>query len=315
MTLVDRVAHRLKLRDLRLFEAVVRSKSMARAAAHLNLTQPAVSKAVSELEHILGVRLLERSRQGIEPTAHGLALLKSGVAIFDDLRQGVQEIEFLSDPTAGELRIGAIGPVIGGLLPITLDRISRRYPRIVFHVSMTGTTRDLRERNIDLLLGRVSAARNEEDIAREALFAEPMVVAVGSRHPLARRRTLALADLVDELWTLPRHDTVIGEFIQELFQRIGLQVPPASIICNSIEMQHELLMTGRFVALIPRSVLRFSSRRKSIKVLPVGLPGDLTLRLSPIGVLTLKKRTLSLVAQLFLRTIREIARTTARQAA
>jgi len=315
MTLVDRVAHRLKLRDLRLFDAVVRSRSMARAAAHLHLTQPAVSKAVSELEHILGVRLLERSRQGIEPTPHGLALLRSGVAIFDDLRQGVQEIEFLSDPTSGELRIGAIGPVIGGLLPIALDRISRRYPRIVFHVSMTGTTRDLRERNIDLLLGRVSAARNEEDIAREVLFDEPMSVAVGSRHRLARRRKVALSDLVDDLWTLPRHDTVIGEFIQELFQRTGLQIPPATIICNPIEMQHELLMTGRFMALIPRSVLRFSSRRGSITVLPVELPSDLVSRLSPLGILTLKKRTLSPVAQLFLRTIREIARTKRSQAA
>jgi DNA-binding transcriptional LysR family regulator len=309
MTLVDRVAHRLKLRDLRLFEAVVRSKSMARAAAHLNLTQPAVSKAVSELEHILGVRLLERSRQGIEPTPHGLALLRSGVAIFDDLRQGMQEIEFLSDPTTGDLRIGAIGPVIGGLLPITLDRLSRRYPRIVFHVSMTGTIRDLRERNVDLLLGRVSAARNEEDIAREVLFAEPMVVAVGSRHPLARRRKLALADLVDELWVLPRNDTVIGEFMQELFEKIGLHAPPATVVCNSLEMQHELLMNGRFVALIPASVLRFSSKRKSIKVLPVELPGDLTSRLSPLGVLTLKKRALSPVAQLFLEAIREIPRT------
>src|SRR5262249_15126367 len=100
MTTIDRVAHRLKLRDLRLLDAVVRSKSMARAASQLDLTQPAVSKAISELEHMLGVRLLDRSRQGIEPTPHGRALLRRGTAIFDELRQGVSELAVLSAPTA-----------------------------------------------------------------------------------------------------------------------------------------------------------------------------------------------------------------------
>lgn len=129
MNTIDRVAHRLKLRDLRLLDAVVRSKSMARAAAQLNLTQPAVSKAVSELEHMLGVRLLDRSRQGIEPTPHGRALLRRGAAIFDELRQGVSELEFLSDPTAGEVRVATSEPIAAGLLPIVIGRLSQRYPR------------------------------------------------------------------------------------------------------------------------------------------------------------------------------------------
>ena len=117
MALIDRVAHRLKLRDLRLLQAVVQWQSMAKAAAHLNLTQPAVSKAISELEYTLGVRLLDRSRQGIEPTAHGRALIKRGIAIFDELRQGVSEIEYLSDPTAGEVRVAASIVMAAGILP------------------------------------------------------------------------------------------------------------------------------------------------------------------------------------------------------
>ncbi len=168
MELIDRVAHRLKLRDLRLLDAVVRSKSMARAAAQLNVTQPAVSKAISELEHMLGVRLLDRSRQGIEPTPHGRALLKSGVAIFDDLRQGVREIEFLSDPTAGELRISASAPMIAGMLPVILNRISRRHPRIVFQVTYYAAgshqARELRERNVDLSLGRLMGGGRKKTI-------------------------------------------------------------------------------------------------------------------------------------------------------
>src|SRR5580658_6116927 len=128
MDLTDRVAQRLKLRDLRLLDVVVRSKSMVRAAAQLNLSQPAVSKAISEMEQMLGVRLLDRSRQGIEPTSYGRALLKSGVAIFDDLRQGVREIEFLSDPTSGDVRIAATEPIAAGVLPAIVDGLSRDYP-------------------------------------------------------------------------------------------------------------------------------------------------------------------------------------------
>src|ERR1043165_3398659 len=107
MELIDRVAHRLKLRDLRLLDTVVRWGSMAKAANELNISQPAVSKAIAEMEHVLRVRLIDRGRQGVEPTPHGLALLRRGVAIYDELRQGVAEIENLSDPTVGEVRVAA----------------------------------------------------------------------------------------------------------------------------------------------------------------------------------------------------------------
>src|SRR5258705_12006492 len=118
MKLIDRGVHRLKLRDLRLLDVVVRSRSMAKASAQLNLTQPAVSKAVAEMEQMLGVRLVDRSRGGIAPTPHGRALLKRGTAIFDEPRQGVTENESLSDPTAGEVRISTSEPHAAGGGPI-----------------------------------------------------------------------------------------------------------------------------------------------------------------------------------------------------
>src|SRR5713226_5830508 len=113
MTVDDRVLRRLKLSDLRLFHAVVERGGMAKAAVHLNISQPAVSKAIAALEHTLGVRLLDRSPQGVEPTVYGRALLKGGIAVFDELKQSVKQIEFLADSTAGELRIGctAVHPI------------------------------------------------------------------------------------------------------------------------------------------------------------------------------------------------------------
>src|SRR5216684_7896347 len=123
MQWVDRVGRRLKLRDLHILLAVVQRGSMAKAAAALTISQPAVSKAIADMEHTLGLRLLDRSRNGIEPTAYGRALVRRGLAIFDELKQGVEELEFLADPTVGELRIGSTESMAGGVLSAVIDQL------------------------------------------------------------------------------------------------------------------------------------------------------------------------------------------------
>src|SRR6478672_2310493 len=107
MRLSERIGRRMKLQDLNVLMTVVEAGSMGRAAQRLNISQPAISRSIAELERALGVRLLDRHRQGIEATEYGRALLDCGVAVFDDLRQGVKNIEFLADPAAGEVRIGS----------------------------------------------------------------------------------------------------------------------------------------------------------------------------------------------------------------
>src|SRR4051794_28255672 len=102
MKVSDRIGPRIKLHDLHVLMAVVQAGSMGKAARLLNTSQSAISRSVAELEHAFGVRLLDRSRQGIEPTRYGRALLDSGAVVFDELRQGVKKIEFLTDPAVGE---------------------------------------------------------------------------------------------------------------------------------------------------------------------------------------------------------------------
>ena len=103
----DRIGRRLKLRDLHILMEVVQWRNMTKAAQHLAVSTPVVSKTIADMEQMLGVSLLDRTSKGVEPTIYGRALLNGGVTVFDELRQRVQEIEFLKDPTAGELRIGA----------------------------------------------------------------------------------------------------------------------------------------------------------------------------------------------------------------
>src|SRR3981189_1844893 len=137
MQLSDRIGRRLKLHDLHVLMAVVQAGSMNKAAALLHTTQPAVSRSVAELERMMGVRLLDRNAQGVEPTAYGRALLDGGKGVFDDLRQAVNSIEFLADPTAGEVRIGCSAHIAPNTVAPVIAQLSQRYPRIVFNVVST----------------------------------------------------------------------------------------------------------------------------------------------------------------------------------
>src|SRR5688572_9582099 len=102
-----RIGRRLRLRDLHILSTVVQWGSMAKAASHLAMSQPAVSEAIAKLEDALRVRLLDRTSRGIEPTLYARALLKRGHVVFDELRQGIRDIESLADPSAGEVRIAS----------------------------------------------------------------------------------------------------------------------------------------------------------------------------------------------------------------
>src|SRR6266436_3216443 len=163
----EHVGRRLRFRDLQVFFAVVQSGSMAKAASQLGLTQPAVSDIVAGLEHMFAVRLFDRNPRGVEPTIYGRALLKRGRAAFDELRQGLRDIAFLSDPTAGELRIGCPASVVSSMLSLAIEGFSRQYPRVVLHfdevTSPSTEFPSLRDRRHDLVLARIARPLVDEE--------------------------------------------------------------------------------------------------------------------------------------------------------
>jgi len=303
----DRIGLRLKLHDLHVLIAVAQAGSMGKAAALLNTTQPAVSRSIAKLEHSVGVRLLARNSQGIAPTEYGRALLDGGLAAFDDLRQAVKKIEFLVDPLAGEIRIGCTPILAATFVSAVADRLSRRYPRIVFHfvtAYLEPLRRELSQRNVDLLVVRRFAPAADEPVDFELLFDDSYVVAAGAQNQWTRRRGIKLADLASAPWTLPPRDSVIGALAMETFRAEGLDYPRTTVVSESPEVRASLLMTGRFVTIFPASVLGLLQTRSGIKVLPIKLPTDRV----PNVLVTGKNRTLSPVAQLFIEQARELAK-------
>ena len=313
MQLRDRIGRRLKLQDLHVLMAVVQAGSMRKAAAHLNTTQPSISRSIAELEDAVGVPLLDRNPHGVEPTTYGRALLDGGVAMFDDLRQAVKNIEFLADPEAGEVRIGSGHHHAPSFVSAVVERISRRYPRIVFRLVSTDTTGQLESelyaRNVDLLIARRWGSISDEQLSFEHLFDDPNFVVAGTQHPLARRRRIEPAEVVNELWTLPPPESPPGVAILQAFRACGLDYPRATVLAILPEVRMRFMATGRFLAIFPNSVLTASTTRPDYKVLPVAL----TLPHIPTGIVTLKNRTLSPVAKLFIEHAREVARPLAKR--
>jgi DNA-binding transcriptional LysR family regulator len=312
MERADRIRRRLKLRQLDILHAVVECGSMAKAAEQLAISQPVVSKAIAELEDTLGVRLVDRSPRGVEPTLYGHALLKRSIAIFNDLRTSVEELEFLADPTLGELRIGSSESVAAGMLCTIIDRLSRRHPRLTFEVTLGGGLADLQDRelrahNLDLIIGRLPRAI-PEDMDAEILYREKVFVVAGMRSPLARRRKIELAELINEPWCLPALETFPWSLIADSFRATGLEPPRSIVTARSILLQNGLLATGRFITILPGAMLHFSTKSLLLKILPVSVP------IQPwrVGIITLKKRTLSPVAQLFIDCARRVAEPLAR---
>jgi DNA-binding transcriptional LysR family regulator len=307
MDWTDRIGRRVKLRDLHVLMAVAHWRGISKASEHLAISHPAVSKTISDLEKTLGVRLFDRGTGGVEPTAYARALIKCGTAVFDELRQGLKEVEHLADPAVGELRIGSTSALMTGFVPAVIDRLTRVYPRIAINAQQ-GTLAELhqglRERRMDLAIARTWQLPSQHAFEIEELFNEPVFVVAATHSPWARRRKLTLAELIDEQWIMLPPETPPGSHVVEAFRRAGVREPRAIVVSESGPLRNALIATGRYLTISARSALHFTAERLAHKVLPI----NLGIEPQPVGILRLKNRSLSAVADLFLGFAREVAR-------
>ena len=306
-----RIGRQLKLRDLHVLLAVVELGSMAKAASHLSVTQPAISQAIADLERVVGVRLVDRGPRGIAPTIYGETLLRRGIEAFDALKQGMRDIEFLLDPGAGEVSVGAdMSYIAGGFMSAIIQRISVRHPQLAVHVIETTTTtaapefRELRERKVDVMLGRMVAPIVADDLQVETLFDESIVVAAHEKNPWAGRRQVDLAKLVNEPWILAPPNNMARALVEDAFRAKGLEPPRPRVTTYSTQLRMQLLASGRYLTVFTDSTVRYSAERWSIKILPVSLGPML-----PVVAVTLKHRTLTPSVRLFIDQARAATKT------
>jgi DNA-binding transcriptional LysR family regulator len=304
----NQIGGRLRLRDLHVFSTVAQCGSMAKAAAQLGVTTPTVSEVIADLEHGLGVRLLDRSPKGVETTRYGNALLKRTVVVFDELKQSIKDIEFLVDPTTGEIRIACALALASTIIPHIFQRFAKIYPRVVLCFDEVSSPflnfQQLRDRNYDLILGRGGSLQAEEqtsnDVEVEILFDDQLVIVAGARNRWAHRRKIDLAELVEEPWILQQAQSWNYQNLAGIFATRGLPMPKGRLVTLSISVITHFLVNDDFISSMPRSVAQFCG----LKVLPVDLPA----RPWPVFIATLKNRTLSPAVERFIACARDFTR-------
>jgi DNA-binding transcriptional LysR family regulator len=308
----SRIGRRVRLRDLHILMTVLQRGSMAQAAAHLGISQPAVSEAIADLEAAIGVRLLDRRRRGVEPTSYGATLQKYGRAAFDELRQGIKEIELLSDPTVGEVRVACPEIIAAGVLVPIIERFSRQYPKVTLRVMQANTPAleypELHERNADLTLARLarepSGGKLTEALRAEVLFNDRFCVVAGPRSQWARCRKIDLEELANSRWIMAPADNPGSVALIDLFRIRGLEPPKFNVTTNSVHLRNHLVGIGSYITALPESVMRLNAKKFGLKTLPIELPLPQWL----VGIVTLAHRPINPTAQRFIDCAREVAK-------
>lgn len=305
------IGRRFQLRDLQVLFAVAERGSMGKAASELGVTQPSVSAAIAGLETSLGVRLFDRSPRGVELTASGRALVARGRAAFDELRQGVRDIEHLSKPDVGEVRVGCPESIAAGFLPAVIDHLSHQHPDVSLTVAHVVTPtleyRELDERKLDVVLALL-AVPDPKNVPRnylvEVLFEERLCIVTGRKNSLLRRRQLDFDELNRRPWVTGPADSPGTRWIAEMFRSAGTSFPTRCITTWSVHLRYNMAATGRFISTMPKSAFDYAANRYGLEMIPIRIAAPRW----PLAAVTLRNRNLSPVVNLFLKCAREVAK-------
>jgi len=301
------IGERIRLRELRILHQVVEAGSMAKAAQALSMTQPAVSQAIGNLEAALNLPVLERSPSGVVPTAFGAILLRRAREAREVLADGIREIEALADPGSGEVVVGASESYIaGGALTATIAALRQRHPRIRIRVIESNTAAmdftDLRDRRVDVMVGRGSGDDTPDDIHQNRLLEEALLLVAGGHNAWAHAPTLRLADLAQKPWVLAPVGSAVYELVAAAHRAEGVPMNVPAVTTYSMMLRLQLLTSGEFVTAFPESLVRNCAPVWDIVVLPLRLETAL-----PVSAYTLRRRAESRAIQAFIEAARSVS--------
>ncbi len=298
----------LKTRHLVLLVELGRHGSILHAAQAANLTQPAASKLLGELEHALGIPLFERLPRGVVPTRYGEVLIRRAGAALAEMDLAHQDVMELLSGLTGRVSVGTVLTPSTSLLPQAVNLLKTRFSRV--HVSISVDTSKLlierlRAGMLDLVIGRILDAESAAELNFEPLTDEPHSLIARAGHPLARHHNLQLKDLVHEGWILPPSGSILRDRLTALFLSHGLDQPSETVETLALPVITNLLRGSDMVVALPEELVRPSLDTGLLTVLPC----DLGLRMDWYGIVTRKNHELSPGAKSMLAMLREIAAT------
>lgn len=297
---------RLKLQQLTFLVVVSDERSVAKAAAKLNVSQPAATKMLKEIEGRLGLRLFERSRRGSVPTAYGELVVRSARIVLAELRHLGEDLSALRTGLQGHVAVGTLLTASAALLPKSIARLRAAHPGIVVRIA-EGTwdllLPMLRIGDLDLVLGRVPSATRWEELTVVELYQEPTWVLARPGHPLLQGQVLAAEDVLGADWILPSHQTMLRQDVDDAFRAAGRAPLRPAVESVSALANHRLIGETDLLALLPREAARFYVDRGLLARVPV----DLGLPVTRTGMLLRADRPLAPAAERLAAAVREIA--------
>jgi DNA-binding transcriptional LysR family regulator len=301
----DAIARRITLRELRLVLAVARSGSILKAATEVGLTQPALSRCVSELEATFGLKLFDRTNRGIVPTPHGEVVLRHAAGVFEELRQAVNELGSLTKGGLGDVRLGGTPTICAGLLPKAVGSLIDRHANLRFRLAeleLEKLAGEVSARSLDFGVGREPNAI-DDNLLFEHLFDDRLFVVAGCDHSLANRRSVTLEATSHHPWALPTSEGAMMFQLRREFARRRLEPPNPTVGTMSVLIRYQLMKTNHLLTVMYGSILRFGNLPSFLRVLPI----DMTCRV-PIGIIRRKNRTLAASGEAVLQVLRDLSR-------
>ncbi|QIO08948.1 LysR family transcriptional regulator [Acinetobacter lanii] len=289
----------LKYKHLVLLETLSRTNNMHLAAEQMNLSQPAISKMLKEIESLLGFQIFERLPRSMPVTALGQHVIQYARRVLNDARHFVEDIEMMRQGGHGFLKIGGIFAATAVIIPSSIIEIKKKWPML--SIDVVEQTSDhlmemLSEHTLDLAIGRLTQVTQQQFFDFQPLGPEPFCIVVNSEHPCAHKTFCQLEELMKWPWLLYPKGTPIRERMEGAFTRAKVNIPLNTINTMSMQTFLQILMSAPMIAMLPEAMVSQQVKEGKLSILQT----DLVLDAQDYGILTRKGEPISEIAQTFI---------------
>ncbi|MBH2010132.1 MAG: LysR family transcriptional regulator [Xanthomonadaceae bacterium] len=297
---------RLKTRQLLLLLALDENRNLHRASESMNMTQPAASKLLKDLEDALGVSLFERLPRGVQPTSYGETMIRHARMAITSLTQAHDDISALKSGLSGQVDVGVIMTPAMMLMPSAIAQVKSASPLLRIGVQLEHSNvllERLKNGMLDFLIARILEQEDKAKLHYEELVGEPVCAVARVGHPLQSAAQLGLRDLAPLSWILSPQGSILRHRFDMMFRREGLEPPTNVVDTTALLVITSLLQQTDFLHVMPLDVARDYQRFGQLKILPILLPCEM----DAFGIITRRHQLLSPGATILLQAIRQTA--------
>lgn len=294
-----------KMRHLRMLALLDQHRQTSKVAAVLNVTQPAVSKALTDLENGLEMKLFDRHARGLSPTPMGDCMIRCARGILGSLGETGDELDALARGVMKTIRVGALPATAVSLIPACVARIKEMAPStsvFVREATMDSLVSELRSGGIEIIVGVLSDLRSYRDLEEEVLFVDQTIFVVRKEHPLSELTEIDVKTLAEFPWVIPPTQSSLGEMLLRWFDDSGMSRPANVIETLSVSVIRSYLAVSDAIATVPSSILSQPHWTKDFHALPLAPPS----LVRPLGISWYHDRPLSPGAQMFMKCMRSM---------